>query len=313
MGAMSFGLLTTLVERDLPLVYVVCDEWMVYGPALDAWTRLYATRPRVARLARRLTGVPTSAPDLGTSGTFCFVSESVRRRTEGHSSWRPQRSTVVYSGVDRNLFRAADRAKSAWRWRLICAGRLDERKGVHVAVDALALLPEVATLAILGRGDPQYRRRLGVSATRLGLGHRVRFDLVDRSVLRDHYVSADVALFPVIWDEPFGLVPIEAMACGTPVIATGRGGSAEFLRDELNCLIVPPGDAQALAAAVRRLAEEPALRARLIEGGLRTAEELDVDRLADVLEAWHVAAAERFAEGRPPDRPSPLARVVSPG
>jgi glycosyltransferase involved in cell wall biosynthesis len=62
------------------------------------------------------------------------------------------------------------------------------------------------------------------------------------------------------------------MALARPVIATGRGGSGEYLRDGANCLIVPPEDPPAIAAAVRRLGGDPALRERLREGGLQTAQ-----------------------------------------
>src|SRR5207237_9395128 len=103
--------------------------------------------------------------------------------------------------------------------------------------------------------------------------------------------EADALLFPVLWDEPFGLVPIEAMACATPVIATGTGGSAEFLEHEANCLLVPRGDARALAAAVQRLAGDHELRTHIVAGGLRTASELTIDKMADALEAWHKATA----------------------
>jgi glycosyltransferase involved in cell wall biosynthesis len=75
----------------------------------------------------------------------------------------------------------------------------------------------------------------------------------------------------VTWDEPWGLVPIEAMAHGVPVVATGRGGSAEYLRDGDNALLHPPGDVAALARALRRLADEPELRERLRAGGAETA------------------------------------------
>ena len=92
------------------------------------------------------------------------------------------------------------------------------------------------------------------------------------------------------------------MSCGVPVVATCTGGSVEFLGDGVNCLRFEAGNANDLAGAVRRVADDEGLRARLVAGGLQTAAELDVDRLADVLEAWHVAAATRFASGRPADR-----------
>ena len=85
------------------------------------------------------------------------------------------------------------------------------------------------------------------------------------------YGAADAILFPVEWDEPWGLVPLEAMAVGRPVLATATGGSAEYLRDGDNCLSFAPGEAAELAAALRRLAAEPELRARLRKGGFATA------------------------------------------
>jgi glycosyltransferase involved in cell wall biosynthesis len=92
------------------------------------------------------------------------------------------------------------------------------------------------------------------------------------------------------------------MACGTPVVATGVGGSGEFLLDPGNCVRFTAGDPAALAAGVDRLAADPALRAELVAQGLRTAAAFDVDRLTDCFEAWHDAAASGFRSGRPPSR-----------
>jgi len=171
--------------------------------------------------------------------------------------------------------------------------------------DALPISAETS-LDIIGPVDPAYRARLNAAITRLGVADRVRFEVVARPELPARYRAADVLLFPVRWEEPFGLVPIEAMACGTPVIATGLGGSAEFLSDGENCLVVPPNDPAGLAAAVTRLAGDEALRGHLVESGRPLADELTTDHLADTFEAWHQAAAERFANGQPPDRKLPL-------
>jgi glycosyltransferase involved in cell wall biosynthesis len=150
--------------------------------------------------------------------------------------------------------------------------------------------------------DDPYRAKLQQGADQAGVGDRLRFRIITRSQLRSAYSEADVCVFPTEWDEPFGLVPLEAMACGTPVVATGSGGSGEFLFDGDNCLRFPEKDPGGLAAAIRRLAEDPDLRKRLVDGGLRTAQELGVDQLTDVLERWHLAAADRFAGGRPRHR-----------
>ena len=307
MGAMSLGLLTTLVERQLPMLLAVCDDWLVYGPKLDAWTRLFKWSRGVARAARGLFGVPTAIPALDDAGAFCFVTDFVRRRARRKARVKPRRSTVVYSGIDREDFPAAAPEPKPWDGRLLCVGRVNELKGVDVAIEALTHLPANTSVDIIGRAEPAYRARLDEIINRLGVSDRIRFDVVERSDLPARYRAADALLFPVRWEEPFGLVPIEAMACGTPVVATGLGGSAEFLTDEGNCLLVPPNDPAALAAAITRLAGDGGLRARLVQGGLPLADELTTDRLADVFEVWHKAAAERFANGQPVDRSLPIA------
>jgi glycosyltransferase involved in cell wall biosynthesis len=309
MGAMSLGLLTTLVERKLPIVFAVCDDWLVYGPRLDAWIRLFRWSRLFARAMRSMVDVPTSVPDLNDAGGFCFVTDFVRRRANEKADVDPHYSTVVYSGIDRNDFPPVAPESRRWSGRLLCVGRIDERKGLDVVIKALPHLPETTSLEIIGRGDDEHKARLERLAGELGVAGRVQFGVAPRDQLHKHYRAADCVLFPVLWEEPFGLVPIEAMACGTPVIATGLGGSAEFLANGRNCLLTPPGDPRALAAAVTRLAGDPALRARLVEGGLPLADELTTDRLADVFEAWHVAAAEGFSHGAPADRPLPLSLV----
>src|SRR3546814_11043486 len=82
------------------------------------------------------------------------------------------------------------------------------------------------TLEVQGTGDPAERDRMASLAAELGLGDRVEFGSVDRAGLVERYRAADAFVFPSEWEEPFGLVPLEAMACGTPVMATGAGGSA---------------------------------------------------------------------------------------
>jgi glycogen(starch) synthase len=312
MGAMSLGLLTTLEERGVPLVLAVCDDWLSYGPRLDAWMRLFPHRPAAARAVAAATRAPTRLPRLA-GAAFCFVSDFTRRYAL-KNAWpglSMEIATVVYSGIDRTDFPPMKPNVGEWGWRLLYVGRIDDRKGIETLIRALPALPE-ASLEIVGRGGPEYVAALRDLVARLGVGDRVEFGVADRSDLRKKYAAADAFVFPSEWDEPFGLVPVEAMSCGTPVIATGVGGSAEFLRDGDNCLRFPPGDEAAVASAVRTLAASPDLRARLVTGGAATADDLDVDRLADVFEAWHEAAITRFVDGRPPDRPPPGATLRTP-
>lgn len=312
MGAMSMGLVTSLARTGMPVVYAVCDDWLLYGPQVDAWTRAWRHRPRLAPLVSRLTRLPTALPpNLDTSGAFCFVSDWTRTRAVEETGWSFPCSTVVYSGIDLADFPPPPVRPRDWAWRLLYVGRVEGRKGVETAIRALTHLPEQATLRVVGRAEPDHRRHLDAVVADLGLARRVSFDVARRDELAATYAAADAVLFPPVWDEPFGLVPVEAMACDTPVVASATGGSREFLVDGVNCLYADRGDDAAFARAVRRLAEDEPLRGRLVEAGRTTAAELTVDRLAEAMERWHVAAADRFATGFPPARALPP--LVAPG
>jgi glycogen synthase len=267
MGGMTLGLVERVRVAGVPAVGVVGDEWLVWGPKVDAWQRLCRRLRAAAPLAGRLARLPT-AVDFGHAAIWLFNSDEVRSRSLAAGPLADAR--VEHPGIDDTLFRPAP-AHEGWNGRLLYLGRMDERKGVHVAVEALAHLPD-ATLKVQGRGDPAYVERLERRAAELGVRHRVEFTSEPRERLPELYAEADAVLFPVQWDEPWGLVPLEAMAVGRPVIATGTGGSAEYLRHEHNCLIYEPRhDAAELARAVERLAHNAALRERLRDGGLSTA------------------------------------------
>jgi glycosyltransferase involved in cell wall biosynthesis len=264
------GLSMSLVEHR-PSLAVVMDDWLLYGPRVDpAWRR---------------DGPPAVDRAL-------FISRFVRERSGVDGE-------IVHAGYDQDVF-GVQPEHEAWGGRLYLPGRLDRRKGHLVA---LAALPEDATLLISGVGDEAYGASLRARAD-----GRVSFSTTrDRAVIAAEYAACDAVLFPVEWDEPWGLVPLEAMAVGRPVIATGTGGSAEYLRDGENCLLVPRGDAAALRAAIGRLAGDPALRARLRAGGLATAAEHTlarfVARVADEHEAHAAQAAASASHGPYASRP----------
>jgi D-inositol-3-phosphate glycosyltransferase len=194
---------------------------------------------------------------------------------------------VIPAGIELREFPLDRPEKQPWRWRLLCVGRLHPSKGFDTAIRALRALPCAATLTIVGSGDSSHRDDLSRLAREINVADRVRFLRSARSEMRKHYHSADVLLFPSTGHEAFGLVPIEAMACATPVIATRVGGSAEFLADESNCLVVPAADPEALAESVPRLSRDASLREQIIDGGLDPAARLTVDHQAGALEELH--------------------------
>ncbi len=290
MGGMSLSLIELARRAGVPAVGVVGDGWMAYGPQADAWTRGWARAPAPAAAAAAwATGVPTRLR-LGAGARWLFIAEAVRERALAAGHELPD-TGIAHPGVDPATFPPAAPAPH-WGGRLAYVGRVEPRKGVAVALQALAGLPD-AVLTVDGPVQDGYDAELRAAAATLGVSERVSFVRSAPDAVAAAYAAADAVLFPVTWAEPWGLVPLEAMAVGRPVVATGTGGSAEYLRDGENALVVAPGDADALAGAVRRLAGDAALRARLVAGGRATAARYS----AAAFEAAVVAALEAAAAG----------------
>jgi glycogen(starch) synthase len=271
MGGMSLGLLERIRRAGLPAVAFVADDWLLYAPRVDRWSRRFRRGEPLAALAGvagRATGLPARI-DLDGAAHYVLISETVRSRARA-SGLRLPGSEIAHLGVDPDFL--DPRPAREWGWRLLYVGRIDERKGIRDAVAALARLPAMATLTVIGDGDRRELQRLQELAAELALTDRVLLSgMRSHAELPAAYEAADAVLFPVRWPEPWGIVPLEAMALGRPVVATGQGGSGEYLRDGENAVLVAPGDPPALARAVRRLADQPPLRQRLVEGGRRTA------------------------------------------
>jgi glycosyltransferase involved in cell wall biosynthesis len=173
---------------------------------------------------------------------------------------------------------------------LAFAGRLTAQKDLEVALVAIASLPGVR-LAVLGDGPE--RGRLERRAAELGLDGRVRFlGGGARDDVLTLFRAADAVVLSSSW-ENFPHTVVEALAVGTPVVATAVGGVSEVVRDGENGLLVPPRDAGALAAALRRLVDEPDLRGRLAAAAAPSVEPLAEERLLAVIEERLQALAAR--------------------
>jgi glycosyltransferase involved in cell wall biosynthesis len=173
---------------------------------------------------------------------------------------------------------------------LAFAGRLGPQKALDVALEALVAVPDV-TLAIAGDGPD--RDALERRARELGLDGRVRFlGNVSRDGVLRLFRAADASLLSSSW-ENFPHTVVEALAVGSPVIATAVGGVPEVVRDGENGLLVPPGDAEALAAAIGRFFGDGALRDRLAEAAVGSVAEYTEDAVFSRIEEELVRAAAR--------------------
>jgi len=171
---------------------------------------------------------------------------------------------------------------------LAFAGRLTAQKSLGVALEALA---EVAGVTLVLAGDGDERGRLERRAAELGLAERVRFlGPQPRERVVELFHAADAALLSSSW-ENFPHTVVEALAAGTPVLATRVGGLAEVVRDGENGLLFPPGDPQALAAGIRRYFDDGDLRERLRAAAAGSVRGYDRETLFGRLERVLAAAA----------------------
>lgn len=173
---------------------------------------------------------------------------------------------------------------------LAFAGRLTAQKSLATALEALARVDGVA-LAIAGDGPESgaLRRR----AAELGVDGRVRFlGPRPRLAVLELFAAADAAILPSSW-ENFPHTVVEALAVGTPVIASDVGGVRELVRDGDNGLLVPAGDGLALAAAVERYVRDPGLQARMRAAAAPSVDAYRPERVFARLDHVLLAAARR--------------------
>ena len=142
-------------------------------------------------------------------------------------------------------------------------GRLDPEKGLDVLLEAAALLREKAfRLVLVGRGHDDYTARLHQVARERGISDKVIFAGFVHPVI-PYVAAADFGILASTVQEGCPLSPQEYMSQGRPVVVTDNGGQREYVEHGKNGLLVPPGDAEALAGAMGRLVDDAALRQRL--------------------------------------------------
>ena len=213
--------------------------------------------------------------------------------------------SIAPCGVDLGFFSAEGPVDARTRrHRILSVGRLVPRKGVDLVIRALPYLRDAGfddvELLIVGGGgdsgalhaDPEVRRLMDLAAE-LGVSDQVRLQgQVPRGAMPGIFRSAD-AVVCAPWYEPFGIVPLEAMACGVPVVAAAVGGLRDTVVDRGTGLHVPPRDPEAIASALALLLDNPTLRAELGNAGeLRARTRYSWDRVAAETEkAYQLAVA----------------------
>lgn len=226
----------------------------------------------------------------------------------------PDKADVVPNAVARRDFAVDPDEVAAFRRRVtpdgerlvIFAGRLEYEKGVQTVLHALIRLYEiVGPVRFLIAGVGTYSQALRDMVVELGVEEHVHFTgFLEDHDLRLHYAAADVAVAPSIY-EPFGLVAVEAMACGTPVVVGDTGGLREIVADG-HGLSFEPQDPEALTEKLIEVLTDDVLAEELVEKGLaRVQADYDWGVVAEATQAvFHRAILEEEQLGRDESRPS---------
>jgi len=239
-------------------------------------------------------------------GAIVCMTEAVREHCERHGVRTP-RMHVVYDALGSEYFQPA-RDRGTTRASLGLAadtvafgivGGIQEWKGQAVAVEAFAraraLRPEIRLLVVGGvhRAGREYSRQLEETVRQLGLEGAVTFT-GHRSDVADVIDALDVLVHASVRPEPFGRVILEGMLLGKPVIASAAGGVPEFVAEGRTGFLVPPGDAEALAARMRLLATDDALRRRVgAEARVEARERFSLRRHVDAMSALYDSISKR--------------------
>ena len=188
-----------------------------------------------------------------------------------------QDAAVINDGVDTTIFSPCYAEKKLKEVRTImCLGRKDKRKGFTYLVDALRILGGQINLRLL----------IVTQDKDFVVNSSIPTEIVcpaGDEELANCYRRADVFAFPSL-REGFGLPPLEAMACGTPVVTTDCGGVLDYAEYGINCLIVPVKDTEAMAEAIRKITYDNKLAKRLSTAGRETACRFTWDEMVDKFE-----------------------------
>jgi type III pantothenate kinase len=317
------------LRADGPFDVVEVPEYQGWGLAVAT----ASTAPVVARLhghtalVRRLNGQPMNADAhlcgqleaatlrraaLVMSGSACLAREAER---DFRFSLSPERLAIVPLGIDTSHFRPTSGAPTrallgadGGASIILYVGRLEARKGVLTLLQAFIAVARRRpdALLVLAGGDPPagggapLRDKLLAEAHAAGVADRLRLlGHVSHGALPGLYTAADLFVAPSA-AEPFGLVYLEAMACGRPVIGCRAGGVPEIVTENTTGWLVPPDDAVTLAGCIDEQLAHPDRLLRVGEEALRAVrQEFSLDALAAGTEASYRAALA----GRLPARP----------
>jgi glycosyltransferase involved in cell wall biosynthesis len=245
-------------SRYYARTHAICDIQASTGACAIRYHALHCGGLRLGPMMRGLSRAATGRRALAVADAVLTASSFMGAEAALHGA-NPARTHLTPLPI---RFEALPPPPSTEQPPVILfASRLTPEKGVRLLLDAFARMGVTAKLELAGSGIAARATERAVAAhpgrerIRL-LGH------LDDAGMRAAYARASVVVVPSLWPEPFGLVGIEALAAGRPVVTTGVGGMADWARVDLGVLVVSPGHATALAEALDRALSDPAWTVR---------------------------------------------------
>jgi glycosyltransferase involved in cell wall biosynthesis len=257
-GAVSFAwrkqgmrnILRTLIgTADVIVMLSLSEKLLLTDIAADAGSKvIWIEHDRIGRWLTQNPWLPLLKKQSGKATTV-VVSE-LSRKMYADLGWDAERVIAIPNGVTSPTPQPLPPRGEGGLLRLGCIARLSHEKGVDVLIDAMAAIPDTATLEIIGTGREE--TALKALTRRLDLQERITFTPHEPDI-GGAYARFDALVLPSRDHDPFGMVAAEAMLAGLPVIVTDRCGIAGYLESEKDALIVKADSPSALADAIKRL------------------------------------------------------------
>ena len=292
------SIMKTLPDLHVPIVFHLGSYWLLYArsPETDQ------SRLRTRWLKQWLIGTVSELTWTSLIAVSALVKEKYAQ-----AGFDEERIEVIHNGIDSRFLATSNRHidTASDSYQLLFVGRVRAEKGIMILLKALDLLmheegwisnkQKSLSLHIFGDGDAVYISELQRFLHERQLTSFVTFHgIVSQDELIKQYDRAHMLLVPSLWQEPFGLVVLEAMARGLAVIASKTGGLVEIITHEVNGLLVEPGNERELALAIRELLLDAEKRAWLGRAGRATVQEhFTIEKNAQRVEQHLLGAIQR--------------------
>ena len=294
-------------RSGVPIAYRVCEHWFGAISGHDQFARHLSPGDRGLRLAwAQLIRLINRDPHLRLDrierypATIAWNSRYLKAATEIPPSVAPLLEEVIYPALPQGDRFAGLVREPADRPTILFLGRVAREKGVHLAYRALARLREQhrfdATLVVAGPVTRALATELDRLATQLGVaGHVDRRGELDSDGIATALAAAHAVVVPSIWQEPAGLVCVEAALARVPIVAARSGGIAELVRDRQDGLLFEIGDADGCAELLAETLDDPASTRARVDSAFERARGLSFQPYVNATDAFLDRTMRAFA------------------